>query len=267
MHRPALVVALVSASLAACAAPPIADGTAHAARTPSVGTPRGAGEEAKSWVQLETLVLRTTPEEAERRFGAGREQGAWVVSAGPALFEELLALQGLDGNQLFTHPILTLEDGGRGFVAVANEIAYVSDYEVEAIPDGFVADPVVDTVKSGAHLDVQARVVANGDSVRLDLDLELAQLQRPLETLEAPVSFDAPDPEHAGEPVSVELPTLRTDSLGVQRWVAQGDVLVVGRETRDEDGRPIAVLTAIRPTVKELETPPSAVALAALDAD
>jgi len=117
-----------------------------------------------------------------------------VAAGGDATMEiERLARSGSEV-AIVTRPRLTLFDGQRGEVAVSNEVAFVSDFEVR---DG-IADPVVGTLQEGWWIDLLPAPVEGG--VDVQLEMRQATMRRPMRTetrmlagTEAQVTVEVPE--------------------------------------------------------------------------
>ncbi len=117
-------------------------------------------------------------------------------------------------NHVLTAPKLTLFNTQRGNVRIANQMAYIRDFDVQIATASVVLDPVVDVVSDGISLDVRPIVSADRKFVTLELRPTVATL------FPAPpnIFFIVTNVAVPGAPVTDALPVrLETPIIHVQR--------------------------------------------------
>lgn len=112
---------------------------------------------------------------------------------------------------VLTSPRLAVRSGMRATITMANEVPYVKEYEVvEGVEPGgrTIEVPVIATIMDGLRFDGRATLVAESE-VNVDFELELNELQRPVEEKSTPLG-------PIGVPVvmSVEVGSTVTMNLG-----------------------------------------------------
>lgn len=162
----------------------------------------------------ELVFQRDVAPALRRDGGAGAETPA-VLAPGERTraFLESLARHGeVTAVEL---PGVVLRPLSPGHVSVANQTAYVRDFEVEVAQGSFVANPIVDVVKDGVSVVTSA--VPLGDVTGLSLDVKVADLQRPIPTLETtlaggtlPVTIQVPQLFETRVEATVKLPPEHT---------------------------------------------------------
>lgn len=85
-------------------------------------------------------------------------------------------------------PRLTLMNGQRAFILVANQTTFISD--VEPISDGVGFDPTLSVVSSGVVLEVEATVSADRRYVTLTTEPRLARVNQPIRRIPQTAFFD-----------------------------------------------------------------------------
>ncbi|MEM7516328.1 MAG: hypothetical protein AAF368_05330, partial [Planctomycetota bacterium] len=82
--------------------------------------------------------------------------------------------------ELVTAPRVLVFNTGRANLTVLNQVAYVSDFNVEIAQAASIADPIVSVIQDGVILDVRPVVSADRRYITLEMRPTIAQLQRPI---------------------------------------------------------------------------------------
>ena len=67
-------------------------------------------------------------------------------------------------------------------IVVGRQISYIRDFELKRTDGGFVADPIVDTVRDGFALQVTPALSVAAGAIDIDLDLTLSEVAQPILT-------------------------------------------------------------------------------------
>ncbi len=107
--------------------------------------------------------------------------------------------------------------GEKGSISITNRRAYVKDYEVYYLESAVVADPIIDTVADGLHVDLEASVIDH-DRLEVDASVHVSKLH---EMFEAEVLLDT-----NLDPVTIELPELSLRHITHRSALADGAALL-----------------------------------------
>jgi type II secretory pathway component GspD/PulD (secretin) len=122
--------------------------------------------------------------------------------------------------QTLNAPRLMVHDTQRAHLTVLNQVSYVRDFEVEVSQAATIADPVIDVIQDGVILDVLPIVSADRRFVTMELRPTVAQLDRPITQFSTSLGN--------GNPVILQLPTLRVQRVRTTVTVPDGGVLLLG---------------------------------------
>jgi type II secretory pathway component GspD/PulD (secretin) len=112
--------------------------------------------------------------------GAGGLSFQWTYLNDMQLQLILRAVSKSERVQLVTAPRLTLYNTARGNVSVLNQVAYVSDFDVEIAQGASIGDPIIGVVQDGVVLDVRPVISADRRFITLELRPTVAELVRPI---------------------------------------------------------------------------------------
>ena len=117
-------------------------------------------------------------------------------------------------NTLLTAPRLTLFNTQRGNFRLANQMAYVRDYDIQIATASVALDPIVDVVSDGISLDVRPIISADRRFVTLEVRPTIATLfPKPPQIFNIITSVAIP-----GAPITDALPiTIETPIVNIQR--------------------------------------------------
>ncbi len=135
---------------------------------------------------------------------------------------------------------VTVYNTQRAYLSSVNEVAYISDFDVEVAQTAFIADPVIGILQEGIVLDVRPVASNDGQFITLDVGTATMDLHRPIRTWESNLNqaagIETPDGRKqlgtTVEPVTIQLPEVeweRTDST--VRVPSGGSVLLSGLKT------------------------------------
>jgi hypothetical protein len=219
------------------------DRAGRAERAGKAGAVPGAEEEetrrSDRGVRQTVRLVSATAEAAARHFGA---LDATPDAAHRVLTEEeakaLLGALGQDaGVRVLTSPTITAYDRQRASVEVLDQGSYVADMEIREQGGTAVADPVVETYRTGLRIESRARILHDGTSVATALEIEVRRRVEPMAEEALPTREGLP-------PVRVQ----RAELVGC-RWsraftVPQGRTVLVTlpRGFGAPDGRRLAFL-------------------------
>lgn len=125
--------------------------------------------------------------------------------------------------ELVTAPRILVFNTGRANLTVLNQVAYVSDFNIEIAQGASIADPIIDVVQDGAILDVRPVVSADRRFITLELRPTIAQLTRPIRqavtTLgsQNSVTIELPEVDIQRVRTSVPMPDGATVLLGGEK--------------------------------------------------
>jgi len=123
-------------------------------------------------------------------------------------------------SQLVTEPQLMVYNTARANLVVANQVSYISDFDVEIASSAAIADPIVAIANDGVFLDVRPVVTADRRFVWIDVRPTIANLQRPIPTLQTSLG--------TGSPVNLMLPELELQKVRTRALVPDGGTLLLG---------------------------------------
>lgn len=202
--------------------------------TPTEGEPEWA-------CNIEVRVLRGSRAQAEALFGDSVHRvGAWSVA------DAEISLAGLGGMTVVTAPRLSVFERQQGTISITNQVAYISAFQIRSSDATRVADPVVDVLNSGLVLSLRA----SGGSethMRLELDLTMSEVVRPMETQEVQVF---------GAPMTIQLPVMYTQRLKAQGEVSESRTLVLTGMVEEKGEVSVLLVKGTRTKIeREPETP------------
>lgn len=205
-------------------------------RGQSLPAAEGGGAEAlgERTVEIDVVLLALAPGEAAALEGE-RFAGPQAWSARRAALEPYLDLPRSGDARVLTAPRLLAAEGQTCTLAVTRELAYVADFELRGDERALVADPVVESVRTGVLLQASAAFTANG-GVELALDVRQSDLETPIAERRARL----PGLE---EPVVIQTPRLCAQRVATRAELGAGECLVVSWNGAD-DGRVLALVTA-----------------------
>ena len=184
-------------------------------------------------VTMQASFMRFDPRVESDLFG-GRSVDGRVLDANT--FRLLCMECERDGTlDVLSSPSLSVETGGRAFVSLLSQTAYIRSFELTANDTSLVADPQIDVASEGLLLHGVPRGGAREDTIELDLDLRSCQLERPIRVVDARV------PGLAAQ-VSMQVPLTFVQHLTTSVVLARGEVLVL-RGLVDAEGR--SILTCV----------------------
>lgn len=197
-------------------------------------------------------------------FERSRERGAEPLRAGVALLEEIAWRQELAaaervadaGSTAAARRLGNVEaDVPSGVPAIllgGEEVAYVADYEMTQSGETLIADPVIETLRSGVLVEATPILHPDGGTLTLAVTVTIADLARPMKTVETNLGV--------GAPVSIQVPEVRQVRwesgpldlpLEKAQFVVRGLFVPASAGTRD---REIEVFLRVRPV--DGEPPP-----------
>ena len=123
-------------------------------------------------------------------------------------------------SELVVEPSLMVYNTARANLVVANQVSYVSDFDVEIASSAAIADPIVRVANDGVFLDVRPVVTADRRFVWIDVRPTVANLQRPIPTLQTSLGV--------GTPVTLMLPELELQKIRTRAILPDGGTLLLG---------------------------------------
>jgi tetratricopeptide (TPR) repeat protein len=130
---------------------------------------------------------------------------------------------------LVTAPKITCFNTQRANLTVRTQIAYISDFDVQAQQNVSIADPVVDTIEDGLILEVRPVISADRRYITVETKPTIALLKRPLRTLTTTLGA-------AGStPVTIQLPELLIQRIRTTVTVPDGGSFLIGGVRRQSD--------------------------------
>ncbi len=131
------------------------------------------------------------------------------------------AVQKKATGNILVAPRLTCFDGQRANVTVAEQVSYISDYEVETGGEGGVgASPVIERALDGVSLDVRPIVSADRRFITIEVRPTLARLRRPFRTVEVSLGEDMDAP--------VDLPEAALKTVQTTVMIPDGGTILMG---------------------------------------
>ncbi|MAW61100.1 MAG: hypothetical protein CMJ94_09705 [Planctomycetes bacterium] len=132
----------------------------------------------------------------------------------------LRAVQKSKRSEVVTQPSLMVYNATRATLTVANQVSYVSDFDVEIAQAASIAAPIVRVIMDGVFLDVTPVVSSDRRSVSIDLRPTVATLVRPVRTFQTSLG--------SGSPVTIMLPEVELQKIRTRATVPDGGTLLVG---------------------------------------
>ena len=123
-------------------------------------------------------------------------------------------------SELVIEPSLMVHNTARANLIVANQVSYISDFDVEIASSASIADPIVSVANDGVFLDVRPVVTADRRFVWIDVRPTVAKLKRPIATLQTSLG--------TGSPVNLMLPELDLQKVRTRALVPDGGTLLLG---------------------------------------
>lgn len=123
-------------------------------------------------------------------------------------------------SQLVIEPSLMVYNTARANLVVANQVSYVADFDVEIASSASIADPIVQVAHDGVFLDVRPVVTADRRFVWIDVRPTVANLLRPIPTLQTSLGV--------GSPVTLMLPQLELQKVRTRVILPDGGTLMLG---------------------------------------
>jgi type II secretory pathway component GspD/PulD (secretin) len=138
--------------------------------------------------------------------------------------------------RLLTAPKIVLYNTQRGNLFVANQFAYVKDYDVEVANDAVIADPIPGTVMDGISLDVRPTISADRKYVTLEMRPTVATLVPPPPAIERISSFLGQNTlQTLVARVNIETPRLKIETVRTTVTVPDGGTVLIGGLTNVYD--------------------------------
>ncbi len=123
-------------------------------------------------------------------------------------------------SELVVEPSLMVYNTARANLVVANQVSYISDFDVEIASNAAIADPIVKVANDGVFLDVRPVVTADRRFVWIDVRPTVANLKRPIATLQTSLGV--------GSPVTLMLPELELQKIRTRAILPDGGTLLLG---------------------------------------
>ena len=123
-------------------------------------------------------------------------------------------------SEMVIEPSLMVHNTARASLVVANQVSYISDFDVEIASSASIADPIVSVANDGVFLDVRPVVTADRRFVWIDVRPTVANLKRPIATLQTSLG--------TGSPVNLMLPELELQKVRTRALVPDGGTLLLG---------------------------------------
>lgn len=132
----------------------------------------------------------------------------------------LRAVQKSKRSEVVTEPRLMVYNASRATLTVANQVSYVSDFDVEIAQAASIAAPIVRVIMDGVFLDVTPVVSSDRRSVSIDVRPTVATLVRPVRTFQTSLG--------SGSPVTIMLPEVELQKIRTRATVPDGGTLLIG---------------------------------------
>ncbi len=123
-------------------------------------------------------------------------------------------------SEMVIEPSLMVHNTARANLVVANQVSYISDFDVEIASSASIADPIVSVANDGVFLDVRPVVTADRRFIWIDVRPTVANLKRPIATLQTSLG--------TGSPVNLMLPELELQKVRTRALVPDGGTLLLG---------------------------------------
>ena len=185
-------------------------------------------------VEIRELVLNTTEDLPRtlrtRLHGAVAPGGKPVAVAQEDVQELLKAAQATNGSAIITAPRVTIFDGQRAYVVVAQQKAYLAGAGISEVNGRRVSEPLRSTVSTGVVVKVRPAVDDDGTHVALDLQFEQAKL---LDMRKEPA-------REAGQNFNVEVPVIERVLVDRTLSTSSGRTVLVAIPPADPKSEPSA---------------------------
>ncbi len=143
--------------------------------------------------------------------------------------------------EMLGHQQLTLANGQRGTVLIANQIAYVERFDIKANRSASIADPIVGIAQEGLLLDIIGSV--EGETVKLDLELHQSKLRRPV----SEVDVELPG---ALSRATIQQPVTASQTIQIEPTLRADQVLLIAMPIVGKDDRILVALVSARPIAR-----------------
>lgn len=247
--RPSTVVALAGASDVAIQYSSRlsgADGlsvTAHPEqwRAMEAGLAAVQEPETRTLVQVQCKLVEMDRADALSMLGAGL-CGRRTTRA---VAEDALASLEHGGDaSVLSAPSLTLLDGGRGYIEVVDQRAYVAAFEITGAVDAMIGDPVIQLLSEGIRVEAQTSVIGAGSAVRLEFKLRACDLVDSMRETTARLPGTSTS-------VTLQQPLCFTQTVSTSVELGPEEALVIGGLPRKNPGRELVALVTTRVDVPE----------------
>jgi hypothetical protein len=153
----------------------------------------------------------------------------------------------LDGTNASTVTSMKLlqHEGQRGTLATTNQTAFVKSFELAASGAVFMADPEVGIGHEGLWMGVSVDDADASGACTLDLELRLAELQRPIQT--ATGRMPGTDQE-----MTIQLPLFATQSLTTRAGIQADQALLIGPVPAFDDENALLFLVTVEPQPEQV---------------
>lgn len=116
---------------------------------------------------------------------------------------------------------ISVQNTGRGYMTVLNQVTYVQDMDVEVAQAAIIADPIVGVVSDGIVLDVRPTISHDRKYITLELRPTVASLLRPIPEFTSSLAG-------LTTPVTIQLPEIQVSSTNTTAVIPDGGTVVVG---------------------------------------
>jgi hypothetical protein len=127
---------------------------------------------------------------------------------------------------------LTQHSGEKSCISVSKQIAYVAGFQLDATPQGAMADPRIEVASEGVLFTADARFDEASGAISIELELTVCQLDHPLAEQRIMLIADA-------LPVTIQLPSGLTRRLTAQTALGPDEAFLFGGAAlpAGDDGR------------------------------
>lgn len=160
-------------------------------------------------------------------------------------------------SNILTSPRLTVFNTQRANVTIAQQQAYVQDYDVEIATNATIADPVIGVVQSGVVLDVKPIISADKKYITLELQPTVADLTKLADFYTSVASSDKTQNRLSDNPINtsgradaktirIQAPELKMTKIRTTVTIPDGGTLLIGglmQATRQDTMSGIPVLS------------------------
>jgi len=183
--------------------------------------------------------LVSLPAAAAERLIAGNATGLGGWRVGRAAAEAQLAALVESGTaESVSDSRLGIFADRTSYVAVSNQIAFISAFEVEKSAAVLIADPVVDVLQDGIVARVRVSPVAESALLELDVTLAMTDVEHPIQNAEVRIPGSK-------TPVTLQLPIACRQELRSSFVLASDECAVLsGLATTDPERRLLAFVRA-----------------------